>query len=114
MQHSDNGLFETDQSSAPSVLGAEHTSFEDGDLAYVPSLPIGRDDDEATLELRETVDGDLALLVFSSQDELVEHCGHRQPWIGVPRASVDELRSRSGADVVVWDTALNTEQRKDS
>lgn len=37
MQHSDKGLFETDQPSAPSVLGAEHTSSEDGDLAYVPT-----------------------------------------------------------------------------
>lgn len=100
MQHNENGPLETDRS-VPSV-------------AYIPSRPVGRGDNEATLELRETVDGQLALLAFTSQDKLVEHCGHEQPCIGVRPEQVEELRSRSGADVVLWDTAATTDQGKNS
>lgn len=100
VQHNENGPSETDRS-APSV-------------AYIPSRPVGRGDSEATLELRETASGQLALLAFTSRDKLVEHCGHEQPCIGVRREQVEELRSRSGADVVLWDTAATTDHRKDS
>ncbi|QGK68777.1 hypothetical protein GIY23_03740 [Allosaccharopolyspora coralli] len=83
-------------------------------VAYVPSRPVGSGDSEATLELRETGNGDLALLAFTSRDKLAECCGRRQSCIGVRPEQVDELRSRSGAAVVLWDPAPTSDQRDDS
>lgn len=96
---------------APAVLGAEYEGEQTGDAVFVPSRRLQRGDTEATLELRRTEDGQLAILAYSSLELLVDGCGEGQPWVAVPRERVAGLLSLSAADVVLWDVALSQEQR---
>lgn len=101
--------------STPSVIGAEYAGAEssddlDGDdLIYVPCRRVHEGDQDAYLELRPLEDGRVAMLAYSSLDHLVAGCGAAQPWLAVPPRYVSECESRSGADVVVWDTELPAE-----
>lgn len=83
----------------------------DDHLAYVPSQRLRPEDVEATLELRRTVDGALAVLAFSSLDLLVAGCGASQPWVAVPMDRVEDLVGLAGADEVLWDVELTPAQR---
>lgn len=65
-----------------------------------------------TLELRVLTDGNTALLAYSSLESLVDGCGKGQPWIAVHGGSVEDLRQRSEADLVLWDAAVPLEQRR--
>lgn len=96
---------------APAVLAAEYEGQQAGDAVFVPSRRVRRGDAEATLELRRTEDGQLAMLAYSSLELLVDGCGEGQPWVAVPRERVAGLLSLSEADVVLWDVALSPEQR---
>lgn len=48
-------------------------------IVYLPCAPV-QSKGELTIDLRSTQDGRLALLVYSSMDRLVAHCGPAQPW----------------------------------
>lgn len=96
---------------APAALGVEYEGQQAGDAAFVPSRRVRRGDAEATLELRRTEDGQLAMLAYSSLELLVDGCGEGQPWVAVPRERVAGLLSLSEADVVLWDVALSPELR---
>ncbi|MQA86712.1 MAG: hypothetical protein GEV03_19285 [Streptosporangiales bacterium] len=63
------------------------------------------------LELRNIDDGRVAMLAFSSLEQLVEGCGEEQPWVAVPMDRVDELQRLSGADLVLWNVPLSPELR---
>lgn len=78
----------------------------DDNVVYVASQPLTAQDAEATLEMRETDDGQLAVMVYSSLETLVAGAGKHQPWIAVPRERVDELVRLSGADGVLLDTVI--------
>lgn len=115
--YGDRDFLRAHEDAAPSVIGAEHVAPLDGeeerpDTVYVPSERVTKRDAEVTLELRPTTGGDRALLAFTSLKELVEGCGDGQAWVAVRGEQVDELRERSGADVVLWDAALPVEERK--
>lgn len=96
---------------APAVLGAEYSDQQGDDSAFIPSRRVRRGETEATLELRRTEGGELAMLAYSSLELLVDGCGAEQPWIAVPGERLDELLRLSGAQVVLWDAALSPEQR---
>lgn len=97
---------------APPVIGAEYV--HDAQTVETAYLPTNRAsvDDEVELELRDTTDGNRALLAFTSLEQLVAGCGDGQPWIAVPGANVDDIKTRSGSDVVFWDAALPLEDRR--
>ncbi|MBB5072152.1 hypothetical protein BJ969_005240 [Saccharopolyspora gloriosae] len=65
-----------------------------------------------TLELRDTAQGDRALLAFTSLRGLVDGCGDGQAWVAVRGHQLDDLRARSGADVILWDAALPVDERR--
>lgn len=97
----DAGPFETDDE-LPSVL-------------YIPSEHVSEGALEDTnVELRRLEDGRLALLVFSSLEQLVAGCGNHQPWVGVPGEQLEELRRAVEADIAVLDTSLPTAIRHGS
>lgn len=100
-----------DRTVAPAVLGAEHAGGGEQPTAYVPSQRLREGDTEATLELRNTEDGRVAMLAFSSLEQLVGCCGEAQPWVALPLDRVDNLRELSGADVTLWDLELPAELR---
>ncbi|MGI8309661.1 SAV_915 family protein [Saccharopolyspora hattusasensis] len=102
---------------APSVIGAEFVAPLDGDeelpaTVYLPTERVNKGDKDVTLELRDTADGDRALLAFTSVKRLVDGCGDGQPWVAVQGEQVADIKSRSGADVVLWDAALPPEERR--
>lgn len=103
-----------DRPVAPPVLGAEFAgggTSEQQSVVYVPSQRLRRGDTEATLELRNTEDGRVAMLAFSSLERLVAGCGEAQPWVAVPADRVENLQELSGADVTLWDVAVPAEVR---
>lgn len=102
---------------APSVIGAEHVESlaDDEDLpatAYIPCQRVTKGDTDVTVELRHTADGQRALLAFTSVDNLVEGCGDGQPWVAVKGEQIADIKTRSDADIVVWDAALPVEERR--
>lgn len=78
----------------------------DENVVYIASQPLANPDADATLEMRETDDGQLAVMVYSSLETLVAGAGPQQPWIAVSRERVDELVRLSGADGVLLDTVI--------
>lgn len=62
-----------DRWDGPTGLGARRSEQpRPDDVAFVASQQFRRGDPEATLELRHTEDGRLAVLAFSSLERLVE------------------------------------------
>ena len=103
-----------DEPVAPPVLGAEYAGRGVGGgsaVAYVPSQRLRPGDTEATLELRNTEDGRVAMLAYSTLERLVEGCGESQPWVAVPMDRVQNLQELSGADVTLWDVPVPDEVR---
>lgn len=76
------------------------------DIIYVATQQLHAGDSEATLDMRETGDGQVAMMVYSSLDTLVAGAGTHQPWIAAPRDQVEELLRRSGADGALLDTVI--------
>ncbi|WP_338601547.1 SAV_915 family protein [Saccharopolyspora sp. SCSIO 74807] len=117
MAYGDRDVLQQHGDVAPSVIGPESVAPLDADeqlpeTVYLPSERVTDRNAEVTLELRATGQGQIAMLAFTSLEELVAGCGNAQPWVSVRGHQVDELRSLSGADVVVWDSALPYEERK--
>lgn len=106
---------EPDNAGAPAVFGTEQLSPTDEELperAFLPSQRVTDANQPVTLELRVLTDGNTAMLAYSSLESLVDGCGRGQPWIAVQGGSVEDLRQRSEADLVLWDAAVPVEQRR--
>ncbi|MGW3470204.1 SAV_915 family protein [Saccharopolyspora sp. NPDC000995] len=117
MAYGDRHVFQEHGDVAPSVLNPETVAPLDGDedlpaTVYLPAERVNKGDKDVTLELRDTADGHRALLAFTSMKQLVDGCGDGQPWVAVQGEQVEDIKSRSGADVVVWDAALPPEERR--
>ncbi|MGI8310326.1 SAV_915 family protein [Saccharopolyspora hattusasensis] len=74
---------------APSVIGAGYVTpaDEEEDLpetAYIPCQRVTKGATDVIVEMRDTTDGQRALLAFTSLQELVDSCGDGQPWVAVP------------------------------
>lgn len=76
---------------------------------WVPCSPGEPGDDGASLDLRETPDGRLALLVYSAPDRLVACCGPHQPWITLQTSDLEQIRAETGFSVALLDVELPKE-----
>ncbi|MGI8309677.1 SAV_915 family protein [Saccharopolyspora hattusasensis] len=115
--YGDRDVFREHDDVAPSVIGADYVApLEDEEelptTGYIPCERVNKGDSDVMLELRHTPDGQRALLVFTSLEHLVEGCGDGQTWVAVQREQIEDIKSRSDADVVVWDAALPIEERR--
>lgn len=99
-----------DYAEADLRLGGPGTPPRD-DVAFVASSRTHPGDPDAEIELRQTTDGRLALLAFTSLDALVSGCGSAQPWIAFPTDRLDDVVEASGAGVVLWDITLDPDRR---
>lgn len=81
------------------------------DHVYVPVAEVHQDMTETTFELRELPGAEVALVVYSSLDELVARCGEHQPWILLPGDRLDDVRQRVHFDRIVLDLELGADQR---
>ncbi len=104
---------------APAVI--EPGSFSDDDnqppeprhedlgktVVYLPvAAPMGDDQENVTVQLRNTDAGELVLPVFSGLDALVAACGEDQAWVSVTAGDLDGLVAQSGADSVMVDAPV--------
>ncbi|MEB3371931.1 SAV_915 family protein [Saccharopolyspora mangrovi] len=103
---------------APAVIGADYIAEQNGEEpepVYLPlEKPLTSSDADATISMRELEDGRVAILVYTSLESLVVHCGDLQPWASVLPDQLGDIQARSGADMVAWDEPLPPEQRSDS
>jgi hypothetical protein len=76
-------------------------------VVYVPCAPAPdgekQSPDELTIELRQTRDGRLALLVYSAMDRLIAHCGPAQPWTVLATQDLEKVRLSTGFELVLLD-----------
>ncbi|MGW5644857.1 SAV_915 family protein [Saccharopolyspora sp. NPDC003752] len=115
MAYGDRDVMREHGDVAPSVIGSEFSApleeEESPATAYIPCERVTKGNTDVTVELRHTPDGQRALLAFTSLEHLVEGCGDGQPWVAVRGEQIEDIKSRSDADVVVWDAALPIEER---
>jgi hypothetical protein len=62
---------------------------------------------------RTTEDGRVALLVYSALDRLLDCCGVHQPWVVVPTEKLDEIDRYAPYDVILLDTEIPAELRRE-
>lgn len=84
-------------------------------IVYVPCTPAQagteQRDSEMTIELRQTRDGRLALLVYSAMDRLIAHCGPAQPWTVLASEDLERVRLATGFELVLLDLDIPEELR---
>jgi hypothetical protein len=78
-------------------------------VVWVPCAPGEPGDDDLSVDLRETPDGRLALLVYSSADRLAACAGPNQPSIAMPAADLEEIRAEIGFSLVLLDVEIPRE-----
>jgi hypothetical protein len=106
--------FEAEVPTAPALIESPSCAAaadQSSSLAYIPSQRARQGDAEVVLELRNTEDGQVAVLAYSSLELLVAGCGEAQPWVAIPVDRVEHLPGLAGADVVLWNLALPAELR---
>jgi hypothetical protein len=81
-------------------------------VVYVPCAPVDVASGELTVDLRQTRDGRLALLVYSALDRLVACCGEDQPWTVLPSQNLEQIRLETGFELVFLDLEIPEEFRR--
>jgi hypothetical protein len=81
------------------------------DKIYVPSKPFRDGDRQVRMELQPDQDGNPALLVYFSAEQLRAGCGPHQPWVAFPIKDLRWLARRAGARSVLFNAILNDAAR---
>ncbi|WP_240670374.1 SAV_915 family protein [Actinoplanes solisilvae] len=81
-------------------------------IVYVACAPGQAGDPELTVDLRQTRDGQLALLAYTALDRLVDCCGPEQPWAVMPTADLEQIRLATGFELILLDLEIPPEHRR--
>jgi hypothetical protein len=81
-------------------------------VVYVPCAPTRPGDGELTVDLRQTRRGQLALLVYSALDRLVDCCGQDQPWTVMATTDLESVRVATGFEIILMDLEIPEEHRR--
>jgi hypothetical protein len=81
------------------------------DRVFADSRSPHLGDSELLFELRETRTGQLALMVYSSKEALVQACGTGQSWTKLHSSDIPWLAKTVGFNTVLFDLALPAELR---
>lgn len=81
-------------------------------LVYVPCAPERPGDTEVSVDLRRIGDGRMALLVYSALDRLVDKAGPNQPWTVMLTRDLEDVRLRTGFDLVFLDMDVPDQFRR--
>ncbi len=81
-------------------------------VVYVPCSPLTPKDEELSVDLRQTREGKLALLVYSALDRLVTCCGEQQPWVVLPTANLEKIREKTHFELILLDIDIPDEFRR--
>lgn len=79
-------------------------------VVYVPveSVPEG---EEADVIFRRTRDGEVALVLYTALDRLVDCCGPHQPWILMPTEKLAAVAEVQPYDLIFFDLEMPEEER---
>lgn len=75
-------------------------------VLYVPAAEDHPHDGNLTIQLRNTRDGRIALLVYSALDRLVRCCGEGQPWVIIPTPNLGTVWKVQRFDLVLLDVEI--------
>lgn len=81
-------------------------------IVYVPCAPLEVDAEQFSVDLRQTRDGRLALLVYSALDRLIACCGEQQAWAVLATAELDQLQQRTDFQLIFLDVEIPDEFRR--
>lgn len=81
---------------------------------YVPCSQVRADDAELVVDLRRTQSGQVALLVYSALDRLVDCCGAAQPWTVLPSTQLERIREATGFELILMDVSIPEHLRRDA
>lgn len=79
-------------------------------VVYVPvdSVPEGQ---EVDIVFRHTRDGEVALVLYTALDRLVDCCGPHQPWVLLPTEKLVDVAEVQPFDLVLLDLEMPEEER---
>jgi len=79
-------------------------------VVYVPveSVPEG---EEVDIIFRRTRDGEIALVLYTALDRLVDCCGPHQPWVLLPTEKLEDVAQVQPFDLVFLDLEMPEEER---
>ena len=79
-------------------------------IIYVPveSVPEG---DEVDIIFRRTRDGEVALVLYTALDRLVDCCGPHQPWVLLPTKKLVDVAEAQPFDLVFLDLEMPEDER---
>ncbi|QFU91239.1 SAV_915 family protein [Amycolatopsis sp. YIM 10] len=80
-------------------------------FVFVPCAAHVKDPADAIVEFRRVSDGRLALMVYSSLDQLKSCCGEQQPWLWTPTPVLEHLKQVQPYDFAVLDVVIPEEHR---
>lgn len=96
----ENG-YEPDKSEEPGVQPAQSKP-----TVFIPAASEPDEYGHAEIQLRRTDEGELALPVFTSVENLVTCCGEDQAWVAFSPLSLSDLLAATGADGIAQDVEL--------
>ncbi|MDI6099950.1 hypothetical protein QLQ12_15220 [Actinoplanes sp. NEAU-A12] len=81
---------------------------------YVPCSPVQPGDTDLTVDLRRTQAGQVALLVYSALDRLVDCCGEGQPWTAQPSTELERIQEATGFELILLDVRIPEHLRRNA
>ncbi|AXB43218.1 SAV_915 family protein [Amycolatopsis albispora] len=80
-------------------------------FVFVPCATHVKDPADAVVEFRRVNDDRLALMVYSSLDQLRSCCGEQQPWLRIPTPVLEHLQDVQPFELVLLDVVIPPELR---
>lgn len=82
-----------------------------GDVVWIPSQPVRPGDQRANLELHPDPQGRLAVLAYTSPQQLWAGCGPHQPCVAVRTENLQRVARNAGAATVLFNPYLDEQCR---
>ncbi|HWS31496.1 MAG TPA: SAV_915 family protein [Actinoplanes sp.] len=79
---------------------------------YVPCSPVREGTTDLIVDLRRTQAGQVALLVYSALDRLIDNCGEQQAWTALPTTELERIREATGFELILLDVCIPEHLRK--
>lgn len=106
-----------DSPERPEQAGTAGGAEEAVEVPLVPPMvyvPVGAvpDGEDVEIVFRRTLDGRMALVLYTALDRLVDCCGPHQPWVVMPTEKLGEVKKVQPFDVVYLDLEMPEEERE--
>jgi hypothetical protein len=79
-------------------------------VVYVPCESSTADG--LVVDLRTTKDGEIALIVYTALDRLIDCCGQHQPWAVLRTEELERVREETNFELLLFDLDIPEDQRR--